>query len=150
MKFKMKIETKICNNMRGLILLALLFSSCDNRTEKYFIRSEGLDGNRCEKFELSYYSNFEIAQCVECKLHFISPIKDYHKYEKYFSKSVALIYIREESDFNVLKNNVFMDKIFKHWNPNWKILSIQLNDSKILFETIGNDNDFKDFKYKIK
>lgn len=146
----MKFEVNICNSMRGLILLALLFSSCDNRAEKYYIVSEGLDGPRCRNFLFTDYTNFEIAQCVESGLHFITPKGQFIKYEKYFLDRVALIYIREESDFTILENNVFMTKIFEHWDPNWKISSIQLNDSIMLFKSVNKELDYKDFKYKIK
>lgn len=146
----MKFEVNICNSMRGLILLALLFPSCDNRTEKYYIRSEGLDGPRCKNFLFTDYTNFEIAQCVESKLYFLSPIRDLKKYESFFHRGVALIYIEDFSNFEILKNKDFMLQILENWNSENEILSIQLDDSLIVFHSMDNLYDFKDFKYKIK
>ncbi len=136
--------------MRVIVLLLFILLSCERRTQKYIERSNELDGPRCKNFVLSDYNSFEIAQCIESKLYFLTPIRDFKKYEFFFHRGVALIYVEDFSNFEILKNEDFMFHILENWNSENEILSIQLDDSLMVFHSMDNFYDFKDFKYKIK
>jgi hypothetical protein len=139
--------------MKKIILLALVLVSCDFNTQKYAEKAKNVDGDPCKNYILSDYSNFEIAVCVEKNVHFISPIRDFLKYQNLFYQNAALIYIRDEANFKILENTKLMNNIFQGLKPNWKIMQIQLNDSTMEIDFF-NDSfrpiDYFTKKYNIK
>jgi hypothetical protein len=140
-------------NLNNLIFLTLLLLSCNGPNQKYALKAKDVDGDPCKNYIVSDYENFEIARCVEKQVYFISPIGDFRKYEDRFYQNAALIYIRDTSNFEILKNEKFMIKIFEGLNPNWKIMQIQLNDSRMEIDFF-NDSirpiDYFTKSYKIK
>lgn len=139
--------------MKNLIFLTLVLLSCNGPNQKYYKISEGLDGPPCQNYKVTDYTNFEIAFCVEKQVYLISPIRDFKKYEKFFYQNAGVIYIKDESSFEILRDKESMYQIFEKLKPYWKISNIQLSDSTMEME-LFNDSclpyEFFEMKYKIK
>jgi hypothetical protein len=136
--------------MKNLIFLTLLLLSCNGPNQKYERIAHNIDGDPCKNYIVTDYENFEIALCIEKQVHFISPIGDFRKYEDRFYKNAAPIYIRDSSNFEILKDEKFMNQIFKGLKPNWKVFEFQLDDSVMEIEFINDSFDFFKLQYKIK
>lgn len=139
--------------MKNLIFVALVLLSCNGPNQKYALKAKDVDGDPCKNYIVSDYENFEIARCVEKQVNFISPIGDFRKYQNRFYKNAALIYIRDSSNFEILKNEKFMSKIFEGLKPNWNVFKFHLNDSIMEIEFFNDScdpNEYFTMKYKIK
>jgi hypothetical protein len=75
------------------------------------------------------------------------------KFQDLFFKKAALIYVRDESNFEILKNKKIMNQIFEGFKPNWTIFKFYLNDSTMEIEFFNDSfrpTDYFTVKYKIK